>query len=124
MAELTPPGNELAAWVFAKAATAFSGLAGAYVRNLFPPFKPWKQRAAEYVGGALAAVYAGPVAGPVLGRSLERLMSVFGVTMGDALPRANVESLAGFLCGVIGLTVIEGIFVLARRWRDNPRIGI
>lgn len=123
---MADPGalNDIVAWAAGKSAAAFSGVCGAYVRHLFPPYKAWRQRLAEYVGGALAAVYGGPVAGPVMAGTLDKVMGTVGVTMGDALPRTNVESLAGFLCGVLGLTLIEGAFILARRWRDNPTIGL
>ena len=109
-------------FAISKGAAALSGLAGAYIRNLFPPYKPWSQRIPEYVGGALTAVYAGPIAGPVLSSALDRVLTILGLSLSESLPRQNVESLAGFLCGIIGLTVIEGVFALARRWRDNPQL--
>lgn len=124
MADLHGTPQEWLAFLISKGAAAASGLAGAYIRNLFPPFKPWSQRIPEYVGGALTAVYAGPVAGPVLSSALDRMLTLVGISLADTLPRQNVESLAGFLCGVIGLTIIEGIFVIVRRWRDDPRLPL
>ncbi len=124
MADLQPhgPPPDLLAWILAKAMTAGAGALGALVRNLFPPRRRLRQRAAEYVGGALAAVFFGPVAGPIL----HQLILAFGRTMGVALepvmPRESVDSLAAFLCGVVGLTMIEGLILLARRWRDEPRL--
>lgn len=116
------PPNDWVVFLVSKGTAALSGLAGAYIRNIFPPYKPWTQRVPEYIGGALTAVYAGPVAGPILKASLEHFLQLFGVHLADALPAANVESLAGFMCGVVGLTVIEGIFLLVKRWRRNPTL--
>lgn len=124
MADWHGVGGEWSAWVAAKTASIVSGVAGAYVRNLFPPYKPWSQRIPEYVGGALTAVYGGPVVGPLMFNALVGLFAWTGIPVGDALPRTNVESLAGFLCGVVGLTVIEGLFIVARKWRDNPKLPL
>ncbi|WP_336800478.1 hypothetical protein [Kaistia sp. MMO-174] len=121
MADFPGTGSEWAAAIIAKLATAAGGLAGAWVRNLFPPHKPMRQRVPEYIAGALAAVYGGPVAGPLMYETLIAIFRTFGVDVGRALSRPSVESLSGFMCGVVGLTIIEGVFVLARRWRDDPR---
>jgi len=115
-------GGDLAATVLSKATAATAGLAGAYIRQLFPPRKPVRQRIAEYIGGAFTAVYGGPVAGPLLYQAIEVVAKWWGTTVADVLARQSVESLAGFMCGAIGLTIIEGLFVLARRWRDDPRL--
>lgn len=115
-------GGDLAPWLIAKGATALGGLAGAFVANLFPPYKPWRDQAAEYIGGALTAVYVGPTAGPLLYNAIVAACGWLGIPPAQSLPQANVESLAGFLCGVLGLTIIRGLLKLARRWARDPKL--
>ncbi len=115
-------GGDIVAWFMAKGTAALGGLAGAFVANLFPPFKPWREQAAEYIGGALTAVYVGPVAGPLLYNAMLSACTFWGITAAQALPQPNVESLAGFLCGVLGLTIIRGLLKWARRWARDPKL--
>ncbi|MBZ9936641.1 hypothetical protein LB518_10070 [Mesorhizobium sp. BR1-1-16] len=108
--------NEIFALMIAKAAAILAGLAGAFVANIFPPHKPWRERVVEYIGGALMAVYVGPTAGPVLHNAILAASAWWHVPSAHAIPQASIESLAGFMCGALGLTLIKGLLRWARQW--------
>lgn len=112
---LPPPANyELMALAITKIAPA---MAGAYIRNLFPPRKPFMQRAAEAFGGVLLVVYGGQVAGGALWALLAWGLSLIGIgDMTGLIRRDQSDLLAAFLVGLVGMTVVEGGLLFVRSW--------
>ena len=114
--------NEILTIAVSKGAALLAGIAGAFVANIFPPHKPWRERVAEYVGGALMALYVGPTAGPVLHNGILAVSAWWRIPPAQTIPQASVESLAGFMCGALGLTIIKGLLRGARRWASDPKL--
>lgn len=95
-------------------------LAGAYIRNLFPPRKAWRQRLLETAGGVLMVFYAGEVAAGATWAVLKWAGSFVGVVdVAELVDRGQSDLLAAFLLGLTGMTVVEGGFHYARRWLDK-----
>lgn len=117
MSDIGPhvPGTvELLGVIMGKVAPA---LAGAYIRNLFPPRKPWRQRLLETAGGVLMVFYAGEVAAGATWAVLKWAGGFVGVTnIAEFVDRGQSDLLAAFLLGLTGMTVVEGGFHYARRW--------
>lgn len=126
MADMGPqiPGAaELLGVIMAK---VFPALAGAYIRNLFPPRKPWRQRLMETAGGVLMVFYAGEVAAGATWAVLKWAGGFVGVTdIAEFVDRSQSNLLAAFLVGLTGMTIVEGAFHYARRWlgRHEEKLG-
>jgi hypothetical protein len=96
-------------------------LAGAYIRNLFPPRKTLLQRFLEMIGGVLMVVYTAHVAAGALWALLGWALGWLGVQdISLIIQRQQADLLAAFLVGLIGMTVVEGFLVFLRRWSANP----
>lgn len=85
---------------------AVAGAAGGIVRwlTLHPS---WKEGMATLVVGAICAIYAGPLALPIVEWSL-----------GKVLPPSNMEGLSAFLVGIGGLSLsgfLLDLFELRRK---------
>lgn len=120
MADVGPqiPGvPELLGVIMAKVLPA---LAGAYIRNLFPPRKPWRQRLMETAGGVLMVFYIGEVAAGATWAVLRWAGGFVGVTnVAEFVDKSQSDLLAAFLVGLTGMTVVEGGFHYARRWLNK-----
>lgn len=118
---ITPGAAELGSSVLGIVmAKVLPALAGAYIRNLFPPRKPWRQRLLETAGGVLMVVYAGEVAAGATWAVLGWAGSFLGVTdVAEFIDKGQSDLLAAFLVGLTGMTVVEGGFHFARRWLDR-----
>ncbi|WP_068312581.1 hypothetical protein [Polycladidibacter hongkongensis] len=86
-----------------------AGLCGGLVRVIVHPRASLANTIGATVVGALVAGYLTPVVAPVLERWL-------GPT------DAGVEGATGFMLGMCGLALSEGLIKLARRWRDDPTL--
>lgn len=101
-------------------AKVLPALAGAYIRNLFPPRKPWRQRLLETAGGVLMVVYVGEVAAGATWAVLRWAGTFVGVSnVAEFIARGQSDLLAAFLVGLTGMTIVEGGFHFARRWLDK-----
>lgn len=105
----TPP--EWLLYLFALLSTAVAGALGAFVRQIGSTEKSLMRRMAEWVAGAVAAIYATPVVAPVIYRLLERHDLVSA-----PLTLENITGLAGFLSGALGITVIELAVKILRKY--------
>ncbi len=104
-------------------AKVLPALAGSYIRNLFPPRKPWRQRLMETAGGVLMVIYAGEVAAGATWAVLKWAGGFVGVTdVGEFVNRAQSDLLAAFLVGLTGMTVVEGGFHYARKWMEQKSL--
>lgn len=116
-------GFDIAAFLAAKGVTALTGVAGAFVAHLFPPYKPWRSRLLEYFGGAITSLHVGPVAGPLLYNALMAFCDFWHIPPAQAFALSDVQYLAGFLCGALGLGVMRGLIEWSKRWAKDPKIG-
>ncbi len=120
MADIGPhiPGAaEILGVIMGKVAPA---LAGAYIRNLFPPRKSWRQRLLETAGGVLLVFYGGEVAAGATWAVLRWAGGFVGVVdVGEFVNRAQSDLLAAFLVGLTGMTAVEGGFHYARKWVEK-----
>ncbi|SCM74032.1 hypothetical protein KL86PLE_130058 [uncultured Pleomorphomonas sp.] len=104
-------------------AKVFPALAGAYIRNLFPPRKPWRQRLMETAGGVLIMFYAGEVAAGATWAVLKWAGGFVGVTnIAELVDRGQSDLLAAFLVGLTGMTAVEGGLHYLRQLtkKNNP----
>lgn len=120
MADIGPhiPGAaEFLGVIMGKVAPA---LAGAYIRNLFPPRKSWRQRLLETAGGVLLVIYAGEVAAGATWAVLGWAGSFLDVVdVAAYVDRGQSDLLAAFLVGLTGMTAVEGGFHYARKWMER-----
>jgi hypothetical protein len=101
-------------------AKVFPALAGAYIRNLFPPRKSMRQRLMETAGGVLMVFYAGEVAAGATWAVLRWAGGFVGVAnVAEFIDRGQSDLLAAFLVGLTGMTAVEGGFHYARRWIER-----
>lgn len=117
-----PPGAaELSSSLLGVAmAKVLPALAGAYIRNLFPPRKAWRQRLLETAGGVLMVIYVGEVAAGATWAVLRWAGTFVGVTdIAEFVDRSQSDLLAAFLVGLTGMTVVEGAFHYSRRWLEK-----
>ncbi len=92
-----------------------AGALGGVVRSITRPDISWPRRIVTGIAGALVAGYGTPLAAPFLWRWLPE--DVAGrVSFGE------IEGLAGFVLGLTGLSIADGLMRLAQRWRDHPTI--
>lgn len=115
MHEPVPPPflDYLYGLVFTKIAPA---TVGAFLRNLFPPRKPWWQKGLETFGAVLLVIYAGGIAAGAQWALLSWAMSHIGVTdIARFIDRAESDRLSALLVGLLGMTIVEGGLVWLRR---------
>jgi len=102
--------------VLAGMRVALAGAAGAFVRQVNGPDKTRAQRSMEWLAGALCALYATDTVSTAILRAMERLDLVSAVT---GLTPEKVTGLAGFLCGAVGITILEmAVKALKKRLKD------
>lgn len=89
------------------------GLGGA-VRAITRPDLSWARRISTGLAGALVSGYGTPVLAPFAHIYLDK----FGVHVGFD----EIAGLVGFVLGMTGLSIAEGIIRWARKWRDNPTL--
>ena len=111
MAEPPPPDlSFLGIKIVHFVAGGFGGL----VRGLTKPQVSVPSMIGTGVVGAFVAGYCTPVVAPIAHRYLEH----FGANIGQA----EVAGLVGFMLGMTGLSVAEGVIRWARKWRDHPTL--
>lgn len=98
--------DPLQAWLGIKSYHLIAGFAGGVVRAFVRPGATKLQAFGSCVVGALTAGYMTPVAVIYLPESA----SIGG------------EGATGFVIGLTGMAVAEGLIQLVNRWRNNPTI--
>lgn len=106
MAEPPPPEMQV---LGVKLVHLIAGAIGGAMRGLSRPNESIWRRIMTTAAGALVAGYGTPVAAPLLAAQL----SDAGVTPETA------AGLCGFVLGVAGMSICEGIVIRAKRWRDG-----
>ncbi|WP_297323160.1 hypothetical protein [uncultured Bartonella sp.] len=79
------------------------GACGTFLSPLHGAPKKWPQRVMEWVGGALCAIYGSELAANTLYHSLDK----FDLIDSSYVVPEKILGLAGFLCGALGVTVID-----------------
>nr|WP_321459575.1 hypothetical protein [uncultured Cohaesibacter sp.] len=92
-----------------KLAHLVAGFFGGLVRAIINPHGSKAYTVGATICGTLTAGYLTPIAVPLVVR-------YFGASA------VGVEGAVGFLMGLCGLAIAEGIVTLARRWKDNPSL--
>jgi len=87
---------------------------GGLVRGLTKPSVSFTKMIGTGIVGALVAGYGTPVVAPITYRYLEG----FGANIGQA----EFAGMVGFMLGMTGLSVAEGVIRWARKWRDHPTL--
>jgi hypothetical protein len=90
-------------------------IAGAYVRNLFPPRKPILQRLGEASGGVLLVLYGHKIAAGTLWALLNWALGFVDTKAAEVIQRSDADMLAAFLVGLLGMTIVEGALIVIRR---------
>ena len=102
MSENNPPPDWLA-YLVKLGLLALAGACGTFLRQLHGPYKKWPQRVMEWVGGALCAIYGAELAANTLYHSLDK----FDLIDSSYVVPEKILGLAGFLCGALGVTLID-----------------
>ncbi|PLW79056.1 hypothetical protein [Cohaesibacter celericrescens] len=92
-----------------KLAHLVAGFFGGLVRAIIHPDRSVTYTIGATIVGALFSGYMTPVAMPLVDRYL-----------GYSDP--SVGGSVGFMLGLCGLAISDGVVKLAKRWRDNPTI--
>ena len=95
---------------------AFAGACGTFLSQIHAGPKKWPQRVMEWVGGALCAIYGAELAANALYHLLDKSDLIDGSYV---LPE-KILGLAGFLCGALGVTVVDWCITFIRR-RQSPK---
>lgn len=104
--EMTPEHNtppDWIAYIIYLFITGLAGAFGAFVRQIHSPARKWPQRILEWLGGALCAIYGAEIVASALHRSLIKLDLI---DSSYVIPE-KILGLAGFLCGALGITLID-----------------
>ena len=89
-----------------------AGAAGGLARTLTRPKESIGRRITTTIIGAIVAGYASPAATVVI-------LHYFG-SLG--LQEGDISGTAGFVLGVVGMSVTEGAIRLANKWRNDPKV--
>lgn len=89
-----------------------AGGLGGVVRAITRPEQSWLRRSAGAVAGAFLAGFMTPVAAPIAASYLSRWN----------VPPEALAGVSGFLFGLTGLSLCEGVLRLADRWRNDPKL--
>ena len=92
-----------------KLAHLVAGFFGGLVRSIINPQRSTAYTIGATICGTVTAGYFTPIAVPLVNR-------YFGAGA------VGVEGAVGFLMGLCGLAIAEGIVTLAKRWKDNPTL--
>ncbi|WP_422531734.1 hypothetical protein [Bartonella apihabitans] len=110
MSENNPPPDWLA-YLVRLGLLALAGACGSFLSQLNDAPKKWPQRVMEWVGGALCAIYGAELAA----NTLSHLLDKFDLIDGSYVVPEKFLGLAGFLCGALGVAIIDSVISLLRR---------
>ena len=110
MSENNPPLDWLA-YLVRFGLLALAGACGSFLSQLNGAPKKWPQRVMEWVGGALCAIYGAELAA----NTLSHLLDKFDLIDGSYVVPEKFLGLAGFLCGALGVAMIDSVISLLRR---------
>lgn len=94
--------------------TGLAGALGAFVRQIHSPARKWPQRILEWLGGALCAIYGSEIVASAIHHSLNK----FDLIDSSYVVPEKILGLAGFLCGALGVTVIDFVIQLIKNHVD------
>lgn len=83
--------------------TGLAGALGAFVYQIHGPIKNWTQRIAEWIGGALCAIYGAELAA----QAILHILDKFDLVDKSYVMPDKIIGLAGFLCGALGVSIID-----------------
>ena len=106
----TPATDWLHSLIGIKAAHVVAGVLGGAVRGLISPAFPWSQRITSAVVGAAAAGYGTPVMTAIARQWMDS----------SGYPASDVEGVVGFLLGLSGMTVCDGVIKWIAKWWNEP----
>ena len=93
-------------WVATLVNFLFLGLAGALgavVRHIHTPARKWAQRISEWLGGALCSIYGSEL----IASAIHHILDKFDLIDSTYVVPEKLLGFAGFLCGALGVTVID-----------------
>lgn len=91
--------------------TGIAGAFGAFVRQIHGPVRKWPQRVVEWLGGALCAIYGAEI----VAQTIYHLLSKNDLIHSDYVVPEKIIGLAGFLCGALGVSIIDGVIIFLYR---------
>lgn len=113
MADVQPP-NEVVNWLVKNAPIIAAGAFGGVVRAFTRPERSVGLLILSTMGGALFAFYGSPLLGGFMWGWVRPFAEDAEIT------RTSIVGLSGFVCGLVGFPVAEGLIHVARRWKDDP----
>lgn len=93
-------------WIVTLTNFLFLGLAGALgalVRHINTPARKWIRRLPEYFSGALCSIYGSEL----IASAIHHVLTKFDVIDSSYVVPEKLLGLAGFMCGALGITVID-----------------
>jgi hypothetical protein len=109
MAELPPDQMSL---LGIKLVHFVAGLLGGAVRAITRPDLSWGRKLGTGFAGAVVSGYGTPVAAPVAW--------LYANKLGVDISPDEIAGLVGFVLGMTGLTIADGLVRWAQDWRRNP----
>jgi len=97
--------------IWAILSTAIAGALGALVRQIHSPARRWPKRMLEWFGGALCAIYGAEIVAQTIYYSLTK----FDLINDSHIVPEKIIGLAGFLCGALGVSAIDGFIIFIKR---------
>ncbi|EJF92635.1 hypothetical protein [Bartonella tamiae] len=95
--------------------TALAGVFGAFVMQINAPTRKWTQRVTEWIGGALCAVYGAEL----VAQALHHMLIKYDFIHPDHIVPEKIIGLAGFLCGAVGVALIDGFIKIIKKYSDH-----
>ena len=116
---MTPEPNPQYDWIATIINCLLLGLAGALgavVRHIHTPTLKWAQRISEWLGGALCSIYGSELTAS----AIHHILSKFDLIDSTYVVPEKLLGFSGFLCGALGVTVID-LTIRAIRKRFDTR---
>ncbi|EJF95464.1 hypothetical protein [Bartonella tamiae] len=97
------------------AITALAGALGAFVTQINGPSRNWAKRVTEWIGGALCAIYGAEL----VAQTIHHLLDKYDFIHPDYVLPEKIIGLAGFLCGALGISIIDGLIFLIKKYGQH-----
>lgn len=101
-------------WIATLVNFLFLGLAGALgavVRHIHTPARKLAQRISEWLGGALCSIYGSEL----IASAIHHILDKFDLIDSTYVVPEKLLGFAGFLCGALGVTVIDEIIKVVKK---------
>lgn len=96
--------------------TGLAGSFGAFLRQMTGPKQSALKRLAEWIGGAICAVYITPTLTHILLHQFDKFDLIED---GAVLSPESITGLAGLMCGALGITMIESGLMIIEHFRKK-----